>query len=180
LLNSTFELQYMFINVIININTNFNEKTACCSSQVAVEHVGHFLEGQSNWWRVFELILDNKVNSDRRLHWLAQWACATNGSPAHSATCIHFACWEFQWRKISPRWLRTHWFSTVYRQSKGSPSHLGGSTDGRSSQTWMPSDLDAARIKVKAIFYVWDTHGIWHPIAVRRSSINSYAWPLTS
>jgi len=29
-------------------NSNTNEKTERCSSQMAKEHLGHFLEGQSN------------------------------------------------------------------------------------------------------------------------------------
>jgi len=32
-------------------NSNTNEKTERCSSQMAKDHLGHFLEGQSNKWR---------------------------------------------------------------------------------------------------------------------------------
>jgi len=70
-------------------NSYTNEKTERCSSQMAKEHLGHFLERQINKRR------GQSQNWTTQYGWHTQWkktpltwTCDTNGSPVHTSTDV--------------------------------------------------------------------------------------------
>jgi len=84
----------------------------CCSSQMAKEHLGRFLEGQSNKWRgqrvrTGQHSMDGTL-SERRLRWLGHVIWMDHQRILRQA--LH---WEVPGFKRGPGHPHTNWRSTV-------------------------------------------------------------------
>jgi len=95
-------------------NINTNKKTERRWSQMAKEHIGHFLEGQSNKWigqsRNWTTQYMDDICSERRLRWLGHVVGMDHQHIARQA--LH---WEVPGFKRGPGRPRTNWRNTVNR-----------------------------------------------------------------
>jgi len=93
-------------------DSNINNKTGCCTSQMAKEHTGHLVErqdnkrgGQNQNWTT-----NHGQHTERKTTSMA-WACFPSGPPAYIAQQALY--WQVAGYKRGPGRPRANWRSTV-------------------------------------------------------------------